>query len=278
MASPARLLAVLGATLLACGAAREAQPIPGAARVSGKELAGLDALVGVTPVEGNAVSVLNNGEVFDAIVDDIAKAEHSVHISVFIWRPSAPSDRVLEALRHRRAGVKCRVLVEGITSPGFEEQVRPELEQLGCEARYHLPLRASKDFAQFADQFLERNHQKLVIVDGRLGITGGFGIWKSWEGDGRSLDHWRDIGVQVRGPVVRQMQLAFADNWRVSGGGPLDPADLPEICAGGEDPGGLRREREGPAQRGAGADPRADRRREGSGSGSRTPTSSRPTS
>jgi cardiolipin synthase len=58
-----------------------------------------------------------------------------------------------------------------------------------------------------------RTHRKLLIVDGTVGFTGGVGIAEEWTGNAQDPDHWRDTHVRVRGPVVRGLQGAFAENW-----------------------------------------------------------------
>ena len=58
-----------------------------------------------------------------------------------------------------------------------------------------------------------RTHRKLLVVDGRIGFTGGVGIADVWQGDAQDPDHWRDMHFRVTGPVVAQMQAAFNDNW-----------------------------------------------------------------
>ena len=59
-----------------------------------------------------------------------------------------------------------------------------------------------------------RNHRRVLVVDGRVGFTGGTGIGDKWTGDGRTKDHWRQTDVRVEGPIVRFLQAAFAENWR----------------------------------------------------------------
>jgi cardiolipin synthase len=82
-------------------------------------------------------------------------------------------------------------------------------------------------------RILARTHRKIVIIDGKVGVTGGFGIWWSWMGNGLSPDEWRDSNVVVRGPAVYQMQVAFAQGWQEAGG-PLLPADVfPSIAPQG---------------------------------------------
>jgi cardiolipin synthase len=58
-----------------------------------------------------------------------------------------------------------------------------------------------------------RTHRKLLVVDGRIGFTGGVGIADQWLGQAESKDHWRDSHYQIEGPAVAQMQAAFIDNW-----------------------------------------------------------------
>jgi cardiolipin synthase len=75
-----------------------------------------------------------------------------------------------------------------------------------------------------------RTHRKLMIVDGTVGLIGGVGIADEWTGDGQDPDHWRDTHVRVRGPVVRGLQGAFAENWLEATGDVLvGPDYLPEL-------------------------------------------------
>src|SRR6185295_16727291 len=67
-------------------------------------------------------------------------------------------------------------------------------------------------------RFNHRTHRKLLIVDGRVGFSGGVGIADNWLGNADSIEHWRDTVARVEGPVVTQMQFAFMDNWVKSRG------------------------------------------------------------
>ncbi len=82
-----------------------------------------------------------------------------------------------------------------------------------------------------------RTHRKLLIVDGSVGFTGGVGIAEEWTGDAQDPDHWRDTHVRVRGPVVRGLQGAFAENWLEGTGNVLAGdrylPDLDEVEDGG---------------------------------------------
>ncbi len=174
--------------------------------------------VGVTLAPGHTVAFVENGTVFDAIEREVRGAQRSVHIVAYIWKSGMPGDRIVDALLERMAhGVQCRVVVDAVGSIGFED-ARQRLADGGCDVRYFRPLPAEDNIA--------RNHRKMVIVDGAVGITGGFGIMEPWMGGGRAEQEWRDSNVRVTGPAVLQMQLAFAENWQEAGGKLLPTVEL----------------------------------------------------
>ncbi len=77
-------------------------------------------------------------------------------------------------------------------------------------------------------QYNYRNHRRILVVDGRIGFTGGYGISDDWLGDGRTPKHWRDTNVRVEGPAVKYLQAAFTDSWlettgNILGGGEFFP-------------------------------------------------------
>lgn len=177
---------------------------------------------GATLVAGNEVELIHDGEVFTRMAAEIRKARRSVNLVSFIWRQGKASDQLLEAIieqMHSQKNLKCRVLVDPFGSTGFEEKVKPVLTRAGCAAHIFRPLPA--------DETLARNHRKILIVDGALAFTGGFGIQDQWLGDGDSEKEWRDVNVRVRGPVVSQMQQAFAENWQETTGQFLPSEDFP---------------------------------------------------
>lgn len=187
---------------------------------------------GVALEPGHRVEMLNNGRILDAIEEEVRAARSSIHIATYIWRPGEPSDRLIQALRERQPGVACRVLVDPLGSLNFEV-VSPRLVAAGCEVRVFRPIQgaiASLD----VERLMTRMHRKLVVRDGEVGLTGGWGIWKSWEGDARNADEWRDANVRVWGPAVRGMQQAFAENWQVAGGDFLPPECFPPLGPMGE--------------------------------------------
>ncbi|HVG60969.1 MAG TPA: phospholipase D-like domain-containing protein [Hyalangium sp.] len=187
---------------------------------------------GISLEPGHRVELVNNGHIFDAIEEEVRSARSSIHILSYIWRPGEPSDRLIRALRERQPGVSCRVLVDPMGSLNFEA-VSPQLTAVGCETRIFRPIQGA--IASFdLRRMLARMHRKLVVRDGEVGITGGFGIWRSWDGEARNADEWRDTNIRVWGPAVRQIQQAFAENWLEAGGGFLPPECFPQLAPAGE--------------------------------------------
>lgn len=156
-----------------------------------------------------SVERLDNGAVFDRLVEDINHAQHSIHISMYIWESGRASDRVVAALVAKaKAGVACRLSIDSVGSSKFQDQISAGLVAAGCEVRMFRPVAANS--------VTTRNHRKLVIIDGSIAITGGFGVRDDWTGDG--VTGWRDTNVRFTGPVVRSAQQAFAESWQESGG------------------------------------------------------------
>ena len=121
-------------------------------------------------------------------------------------------------MRERKKGVACRVLLDAEGSISRGEEVDKDLRDVECAM-----LLFRKATAIFA-----RNHRKVAVIDGRIGITGGFGVDDKWLGNGEDEDHWRDTNVRVEGTAVSDMQEAFAEDWQEAGGGLLPPEDFPE--------------------------------------------------
>jgi cardiolipin synthase len=181
---------------------------------------------------GHAIDLVRNGAIFDVMEEELARARVHIHIIFYIWKPGRASDRVLAVLaERRRAGVPVRIVVDRLgCRGGFTDAVLPKLKAMGCEVKlFHVPGKVG--IAKSAS----RNHRKIVLVDGRVGLAGGWCLWDKFLGDGRAKEEWRDVNVRVRGPCVRFMQQAFLENWRECGGAlpPPDELPWPEQSAGG---------------------------------------------
>jgi cardiolipin synthase len=88
------------------------------------------------------------------------------------------------------------------------------LRQAGCELEFFRRIRAPQVILPWKLlRYNYRNHRRILVVDGRVGFTGGYGISDPWLGDGRTEDHWRDTSLRVEGPAVKHLQAAFTESW-----------------------------------------------------------------
>jgi cardiolipin synthase len=167
-------------------------------------------LLGPPIVAGNRVTALHNGdEIFPAMLDAIRGAERTITFETYIYWEGKIAREFSEALAERAAaGVKVHVLLDWLGSKKVNEDLIEEMQHSGVEVERYHPLRWFN-----LDRVNNRTHRKLLVVDGRIGFTGGVGIADEWNGKGDSPDHWRDTHYRIEGPVVADVQAAFMDNW-----------------------------------------------------------------
>ncbi|MEJ5992562.1 cardiolipin synthase [Ramlibacter sp. PS3R-8] len=167
-------------------------------------------LLGPDIVKGNRVDALHNGDnIFPAMLEAIRGARETVLFETFIYWSGEIGDQFADALSERaRAGVKVHVLLDWLGSLKVDDRLVDEMKEAGVEVWHFHPLRWYN-----LGRINNRTHRKLLIVDGRIGFTGGVGIAPPWTGDAQDEDHWRDSHFRVEGPVVAQMQSVMLSNW-----------------------------------------------------------------
>jgi cardiolipin synthase A/B len=174
-----------------------------------KLVASLAGLCLGTPIAGNSVEIFENGAFFDIMMDDIASAQRSVHFETFLWKEGKLSARVADALCERaRAGVAVRVLLDAIGTDKMGEETVRRLRESGCKVTKFHPKRLRN-----IGVVNERDHRKIVVLDGQTALVCGHCIVDCWLGNGEDRDHWRDIAVRLRGPIVHAVQAVFSENW-----------------------------------------------------------------
>ncbi len=159
---------------------------------------------------GNKLTPLLNGDQFlPAMIAAIRSATNSVNLETFIWKSGRMSDEFIDALTERaRAGVEVRCIADGFGTYKLKDEDEQRLRAAGVKY-----IRYNKPRIYLPHRLNFRDHRKLMIVDGRIGFTGGACISDAWLGNAETKDLWRDTHFQVEGPSVAQIQGIFGANW-----------------------------------------------------------------
>lgn len=170
----------------------------------------MSVLLGPAIVRGNKVTALQNGnEIFPAMLLAIRSAQTSITFETFIYWSGEIGEEFSQALSERaRAGVPVSVIIDWVGSTKMEQSLLDSMQAAGVQLHRYRPLHWYN-----IGRMNNRTHRKLLVVDGRIGFTGGVGIADQWTGDGGDPEHWRDTHFRIEGPVVAQLQAAFNDNW-----------------------------------------------------------------
>jgi cardiolipin synthase len=170
----------------------------------------MNHLLGPGVLAGNRIKALQNGdEIFPAMLDAIRGARETITFETYIYWSGDIGRKFSEALAERaKAGVKVHVLLDAVGTGKLDQQALDEMRAAGVEVEKYHPVSWHT-----VARINNRTHRKLLVVDGRIGFTGGVGIADLWTGHAESKDRWRDSHYQLEGPAVAQMQSVFADNW-----------------------------------------------------------------
>jgi len=170
----------------------------------------LGILLGPPIIDGNRLQNFENGiEIFPAMLDAIRGAEKTITFETYIYWSGRIGREFADALAERaREGVRVHVLLDWVGSQKIEPALLEQMQSAGVEVHRYHPLHW-----YHLTRLNNRTHRKLLVVDGRIGFTGGVGISDEWDGNADDSEHWRDSHYQLEGPAVAQMQAAFMNNW-----------------------------------------------------------------
>ncbi len=186
--------------------------------------------------EGNRVELFDTGrEGLAAMLHAIEAATTRIHLETYILRSDEVGRHFLSALTERAsAGVDVRVLYDSIGSRGLDATALEPLRRAGGEVLAFNPI--VLPYPTFAPR--RRDHRKILVVDGRLGFTGGLNIGVEYIAGipGSETEEWRDAHVRLQGPVVRDLEAVFLESWfRADGPGlPWDALLGPEPAPAGD--------------------------------------------
>ena len=170
----------------------------------------MGVLLGPGIIAGNKVEDLENGEeIFPAMLDAIRGATTTITLETYIYWSGDIGQRIADALTERaKAGVEVKLMIDWAGSIKMDGALLDQMHDAGIDVQQYRPLKWYN-----IGRLNNRTHRKLLVVDGRVGFTGGVGIADQWEGHAQDPDHWRDLHFRIEGPVVAQIQAAFNDNW-----------------------------------------------------------------
>jgi cardiolipin synthase len=169
---------------------------------------------------GNRVDVLAEGQVvYDTLGKAIDEAQHHVHAEYYLIRNDQTGawfrDKLAQAAKR---GVEVRLLCDGYGCLALGRGWRRPLRRAGAKVGLFMPMRSL-----LLQPVNLRNHRKIVVVDGRLALTGGVNIGNEYRGEMRGIGRWRDTHLCIEGPAAAGLQRVFLQDWFFATGEGVDP-------------------------------------------------------
>ena len=189
-------------------------------------------------ISGNRVELLFNGEqIFPAMLRAIRSAEKSVTYQQYFFEDGAIAREFAEAFAERcRAGVQVKLLIDSLGGGSMPQDIQDMLKTAGCDLEWFERIKVYQFITPWELlNYNHRSHRRILVIDGKIGFTGGHGLSDDWSGDGRTAEHWRQTDVRVEGPIVQQLQAAFVESWRRTTGNVLgDERYFPAFAVAGK--------------------------------------------
>lgn len=178
-----------------------------------------NALTSLPASGGNLCEILPSAAAtYRSLAQAISEAQDHIHVEFYIIQP----DRTGQALRERLAaraaeGIEVRVLYDAVGSASLPRSFWEPLVAAGGKVAVYKPVRFWGRFVR-QDRVDFRNHRKIVVVDGKIGLTGGINVGREYLGLDPEIGHWRDSHVRIEGPAVLSLQNTFAEDWLLAAG------------------------------------------------------------
>jgi cardiolipin synthase len=176
----------------------------------------IESLTDAPIVVANKVELLENGNaVFPAMLREIKNAKSSITFAQYLFKGGSLANEFAQSFADRcQAGVNVYLLLDSHGSSEVPDEISGKMSKAGCNLEFFRRVRAPQVILPWKLlRYNYRNHRRILVVDGRIGFTGGYGISDAWLGDGRTPDHWRDTNLRVEGPAVKYLQAAFTESW-----------------------------------------------------------------
>lgn len=158
-------------------------------------------------VSGNRIEILLNGdETFPMMLREIRRAKSTITFAQYLYEDGSIAHDLAQAFAERcQAGVKADILLDSHGSGNVPSEIIATMKDAGCHVEYFRRIEA--DGIIFPWKLLRynyRSHRRVLVIDGQIGFTGGYGISDAWTGNGRTPEHWRDTNARsFRGELAR---------------------------------------------------------------------------
>jgi cardiolipin synthase A/B len=169
----------------------------------------LGILLGPPLLPGNKITQLVNGaQIYPAMLNAIRTAQTNITFETFVFRDAIGATFVTELSNAARRGVQVHMLLDWLGSRTMDSSLLAAARAAGCDLQiYHPPS------WYHLGRLNNRTHRKLLVIDGKVGFTGGVGMGVEWCDGCKGVPPWRETHFKAEGPVVAQMQAVFIDNW-----------------------------------------------------------------
>ena len=173
-------------------------------------------LSGLPVLSGNRIEPMLNGDAaYPAMLESIAQAESSVALSSYIFRADRVGTPLIgELIKAYERGVAVRVLLDGVGAGYTRSRAFSALRRHGIPVARFL-----HSFVPWRMTYLNmRSHKKILVIDGRIGFTGGLNIGEENTLASPERERVQDTHFRIEGPVVEEMVACFAEDWRFTTG------------------------------------------------------------
>ena len=160
---------------------------------------------------GNKLKILNDGkQTFQAIFQSIKNAQHHIHLEYYIFSDDKIGNQLKSLLIAKsREGIEVRIIIDDVGSWSLKKSFITEMKDNGIAVYSFMEVR----FPRFTSRVNFRNHRKIVIVDGKIGFTGGINVADRYVDGIKKLGPWRDTHLQIEGDAVACLQVVFTADW-----------------------------------------------------------------
>jgi cardiolipin synthase A/B len=201
---------------LGCGKVRPVTELPDIAVGEPTFFPTLVAHTDAPILGGNRIDILLNGdETFPAMLRDIKNARQTITFAQYLYEGGAIAYEFAYAFAERcRAGVKGHILLDSQGARPIPDAIPRLLRDAGCKVEFFRKVEVPQVVLIWRLlRYNYRNHRRILVIDGKVGFTGGYGISQAWTGNGRIREHWRETNVRIEGPLVNHLQAAFVGSW-----------------------------------------------------------------